>query len=89
MFVQAGFNIGQSAGIRIPSSAVLERAGIAGVFVIDKQGIAHYRMVRVGDSSNGLTTIQAGLSTGESIVTSNTSQLQSGDKVINTGAGNV
>ncbi len=89
MFVQAGFNIGQSAGIRIPNTAVLERAGMAGVFVVDKQGVAHYRMVRVGDSSNGMTVIQAGLNAGEVIVTNNTSTLQSGDKVVSTGAGNV
>jgi RND family efflux transporter MFP subunit len=89
MFIQAGFNIGQSTGIRVPSSAVLERAGITGIFVVDKQGIAHYRMVRTGDTSNGVTTIQAGLSAGDNIVTSNTSTLQSGDKVVNAGAGNV
>ncbi len=89
MFVQAGFALGSSAGLRIPASAVLERAGITGVFVVDKQGVAHYRMVRVGDTSSGMTAIQAGLNSGEQIVTSNTNNLQTGDMVVNTGAGNV
>ena len=89
MFIQAGFAVGMSTGLRIPSSAVLERAGITGVFVVDTQGIAHYRMVRISDTSNGTTAIQAGLNAGESIVTSNTNTLQSGDKVVRTGAGNV
>jgi RND family efflux transporter MFP subunit len=89
MFIQASFPMGQAAGLSIPASAVLNRAGITGVFVVDKQGIAHYRMVRVGDTLNNMTTIQAGLNNGEQIVTSNTDHLQSGDKVINTGVGNV
>jgi hypothetical protein len=46
-------------------------------------------MVRVGDTQNDMTTIQAGLNSGEQIVTSNTDHLESGDKVINTGVGNV
>jgi hypothetical protein len=46
-------------------------------------------MVRVGDTQNNMTTIQAGLNTDERIVTSNTDHLESGDKVINTGVGNV
>lgn len=88
-FVQVGFAVGERSGLRVPTSAVLDRAGITGVFVVDKQGIAHYRMVRVGDSSNGLTDVQSGLSAGESVVNSATANMQSGDKVINTGAGNV
>ena len=89
MYVLVSFPTGQREGVRVPKSAVLDRAGITGVFVVDSQGIAHYRMVRVGDSSDGLVEIQAGLSPGEHVVTSATEQLQSGDKIVNAGSGNV
>jgi RND family efflux transporter MFP subunit len=89
MFIQASFSKGMAAGLNVPASAILNRAGITGVFIVDTQGIAHYRMVRVGDTQNDMTTIQAGLNSGEQIVTSNTDHLESGDKVINTGVGNV
>jgi RND family efflux transporter MFP subunit len=89
MFIQASFSTGIAAGLNVPASAILNRAGITGVFVVDNQGIAHYRMVRVGDTQNNMTVIQAGLNSDEQIVTSNTDHLESGDKVINTGVGNV
>ncbi|WP_223246730.1 efflux RND transporter periplasmic adaptor subunit [Sulfuriferula thiophila] len=89
MFVQVGFAVGERSGLRVPASAVLDRAGITGVFVVDQQGIAHYRMVRVGDTSNGMVAIQSGLTAGERVVSSATDKLQSGDKIITTGAGNV
>lgn len=89
MFVQVGYVLGQRAALRVPSSAVLDRAGITGVFILDQQNIAHYRMVRVGESNNGMTEIQSGVSAGERVVSSATSNLQSGDKIIAAGAGNV
>lgn len=89
MYVLVSFPIGQREGLRVPQSAVLDRAGITGVFVVDAQGIAHYRMVRVGETSNGQVEVQAGLTPGERVVTSATAELQSGDKVANAGAGHV
>ena len=89
MFVQVGFGSGQRSGLRIPASALQDRAGITGVFVVDRQNIAHYRMVRSGDNHDGMVDIEAGLNPGERVVSPATAELQSGDKVVSTGAGNV
>ncbi len=89
MYVLVAFAIGQREGVRVPQSAVLDRAGITGVFVVDAQGVAHYRMVRVGEASDGQVEIQAGLTPGERVATSGTAELQSGDKIANAGAGSV
>ncbi len=89
MYVQAGFATGTRLGLRLPVSAVLQRAGITGVFVLDSQNIAHYRMVRTGESADGLIEIQAGLNPGDRVVSSPTASLQSGDKVISAEAGHV
>jgi sensor domain CHASE-containing protein len=82
------FPLGSREGIRVPASALLERAGITGVFVVDAQGIARYRMVRAGAATGGNVEIQAGLNPGERVVTSATTNMQSGDKVVAQGNGN-
>jgi len=87
-FVRVAFPLGSREGIRIPVSALLERAGITGVFVVDAQGIAHYRMVRAGAVTGGNVEIQAGLNPGERVVTSATTNMQSGDKVVAQGNSN-
>jgi RND family efflux transporter MFP subunit len=80
-FVRVGFDIGNREGIQIPASAVVERAGITGVFVIDKSGIARYRMVRIGAANNGRVDVQAGLNPGETVAVSQADQLENGDRV--------
>ena len=82
-FVQVAFNLGERDGLRVPDSAVISRVGITGVFVVDAQGIANYRMVRTGTASAGQVEILAGLVAGEKVVTSSASALQNGDKVVN------
>lgn len=80
-FVRVGFAVGEREGIRVPLTAVVERAGITGVFVVDAQGIARYRMVRTGATEQGGVEIQSGLSAGDKVVVSQVAQLENGDKV--------
>ncbi len=87
-FVQVAFALGERDGIRVPSSAVLTRAGITGVFVVDAQGVARYRMVRTGTSSAGKIEILAGLNPGERVVNSSAAAVQNGDKLTTEGNGN-
>ena len=80
-FVRVGFAVGSREGIRVPAAALAERAGITGVFVVDAQGVAHYRMVRTGASEQGMVEIVSGLNPGDKVVVSNIGQLENGDKV--------
>lgn len=80
-FVRVGFAVGEREGIRVPAAAVAERAGITGVFVVDAQGIARYRMVRTGATEQGEVEIQSGLSAGDKVIVSKVEQLENGDKV--------
>ncbi|MGE4530371.1 MAG: efflux RND transporter periplasmic adaptor subunit [Acidithiobacillus sp.] len=70
----------------IPASALQERAGIPGVFVVDAQGVAHYRMVRPGPSTPDGVEILSGLSAGEKVVTGNLSAVNNGDHIQAPGA---
>lgn len=80
-FVRVGFAVGEREGIRVPAAALAERAGITGVFVVDAQGIARYRMVRTGATEQDMVEIQSGLTAGDKVVISQVAQLENGDKV--------
>ena len=80
-FARVSFDVGSRQGISVPKSAILQRAGITGVFVVDGKGVAHYRMVRQGSEQNGMVGIEAGLNPGEKIVVGNANELDSGDQV--------
>jgi multidrug efflux system membrane fusion protein len=80
-FVQVGFSTGPREGIRIPADAVVDRAGITGVFVIDPTGIARFRMVRTGASQGDMIEILSGLNPAERVAASNVDQIDNGDKV--------
>lgn len=80
-FVRVAFSVGDREGLRVPAAALAERAGIVGVFVVDAQGVARYRMVRTGAATDGQVEIQSGLAAGEKVAVSNVAGLENGDKV--------
>lgn len=56
---------GTSPEIRIPLSAVLRRSELVGVYVMDAQGGAHLRQVRLGPVRGNAVTVLSGLQDGE------------------------
>ena len=84
-FARVLFPQGARQTLLIPQAALLDRAGIRGVFVLDKDGIAHYRMVRTGAvQADGMVEVLAGLAAGERVAMSQgNAMLQNGDRVVN------
>jgi len=80
-FARALFPLGERAALQVPASALVTRAGIEGLFVVDSEGRAQFRMVRSGARHGDQVEIQAGLEAGERIVTANAATLQSGQAV--------
>lgn len=72
---------GKRSLLAVPEAAVLERAGIVGVFVVDAQNVAQYRMVRTGKTESGRVEVLSGLNPGERVVTGNAQAVSNGDKV--------
>lgn len=85
LFARALFPQGERAALLLPKAAVIERAGIAGAFVVGADGIAQFRMLRLGAERDGQVEVQAGLSAGERIAVSGLDRLESGDKVAGVG----
>ncbi len=80
-FARVLFPAGQTRSLRVPQTALQNRAGIEGVFVVDAKGIAQYRMVRTGREQQGQVEVLSGLSAGDRVVTGNATALNNGDQV--------
>lgn len=80
-FARVLFATGKRSVLVVPQAAVLDRAGITGVFVVDAQGTAQYRMLRVGKAEAGLVEVLSGLNPGERVVTGNAQAVNNGDKI--------
>lgn len=67
MFGRARFAAGTSRQMLVPASAVIQREGLAYVYVVD-DGYARMRLVTVGSAVGGRVPVLSGLSAGERIV---------------------
>ncbi len=79
-FARVSFKRGVRHTMMVPKSAVVNRAGIDGVFV-NKDGKAFFHMVRTGLEIGDKVEIQAGLALGEQIVVDNNQSILNGDRV--------
>jgi multidrug efflux system membrane fusion protein len=67
-YANIAFPLAPHAALVVPATAVLRRAGLDGVFVVNAAGIAGFRLVRVGAMHGDQTEILAGLAAGERVV---------------------
>ena len=81
LFARALFPRGEREALTVSAAALVNRAGIVGVFVVGQDGIAQFRMVRPGEARDGALEILSGLGAGERVVTGGADKLESGDKI--------
>jgi len=68
MFVRAHFVVGKAKKLLIPASAVLRRSEVVAVYVIDEQGSAKLRQVRLGEASGeNEVEVLGGVNPGETV----------------------
>lgn len=65
----------------VPRQALVERGGIPGVFVLDEQERARFRMVRVGKRVDGQLEILAGLQGSERLVLGDLAAVHDGSPI--------
>jgi RND family efflux transporter MFP subunit len=58
---------GAAPEIQIPLSAVVRRSELVGVYVVDAQGVARLRQVRLGAQMGDAVTVLSGLQSGEQV----------------------
>lgn len=80
-FVRVRVAVGTRKALFVPDTALVERAGIPAVFVLDSANAVHLRMVRVGERRRGRSEILSGLSAGERFVIRPTDTLANGSRI--------
>ena len=84
-YVQVSIPTGMAPVVSIPATALAERAGIEGVFVVDTAGAAHFRLVRAGERHDGEVDILSGLASGERVVLAPDDGIDNGTRVADAG----
>lgn len=68
MFVKTAFVTGAKKELVIPVDSVVYRSEVTAVYVIDEEGIVHFRRIRAGQpAGDGMMSVIAGLSPGERV----------------------
>ena len=65
MFVKVAIVVGQSHRLMVPTSALIRRSEVTGVYVVDDAGNVRMRQVRAGGAFGERTEILSGLRAGE------------------------
>lgn len=68
-------------GMMVPSKAVIERGALTSLWVVDKDGITHMRLVKVGKTLGDKVEILAGLTDGEKVISSGAEKVSEGNRV--------
>ena len=83
LFARVLFPQGERETLTVPAGALVNRAGIGGVFVVGQEGVIQFRMVRAGEQRDGRLVILSGLTDGERVVSGGADKLESGDRIGN------
>jgi multidrug efflux pump subunit AcrA (membrane-fusion protein) len=78
---QASFPIGETKGLAVPSSAVVDHGELQGIFVVGADGKVEYRLVKTGKSFGNQVEILSGLAAGEKVAVSQIDRLRDGARV--------
>lgn len=81
-FVTVSVVLDQKEAILVPKGAIHDRGGMKGVFVLDGEDRARFRIVRVGQDRAGEVVILAGLRDGDRVITEAQGRLANGAKVV-------
>jgi RND family efflux transporter MFP subunit len=81
MFGRAAFALGTSPAPLVPRRALVERGGLTGVFVVDGEGRAGFRWLRIGREWPEQVEVNAGLAADERFVAAPVPALRDGDLV--------
>jgi RND family efflux transporter MFP subunit len=81
LFGRAHFLMGERQALTVPLSALVERGQLTGVYVVDPQDVARFRLVTAGERRAGRAEILSGLAAGERIAGDGTDRLSDGVRV--------
>jgi len=81
MFARVPLAIGERQSIRIPATAVIHQGQLTGVFIVDADKTARFRLIRTGRSYGDQVEVISGIKDGAQIIAVPTPQLTNGSAV--------
>lgn len=79
-FARADIPLKVQSTLVVPSSAITNRAGISGVFIVDEAKVLRFRSIRVGRKWQQQQEILSGLEPGSQLILNPPPQLRDGDR---------
>jgi len=81
LFGRAWFPRGERRALVVPAEAVLARGQLRGIYTVDPNGLAHWRVITLGRISGKELEVLSGLSDGDLVVLNSNSQELDGKKI--------
>ncbi|MBW1944517.1 MAG: efflux RND transporter periplasmic adaptor subunit, partial [Deltaproteobacteria bacterium] len=81
MFARVKIPIGRTKRLLIPQKAVITRGQLTGIYLVDPDSIAHFRLIRLGKASGDSVEVISGLKEGDRYVVEPTPKLKDGAQV--------
>ena len=82
MFVTASIHARTVKGVSIPNDAVIYKDGVNFAWIVDSEGKAKLKIIRLGIVGNTTTQILSGIEAGDKVITEGVSKVNDGDKVL-------
>jgi multidrug efflux pump subunit AcrA (membrane-fusion protein) len=81
LFARAEITIGHSKKLMIAQKAVVSSGQLTGLYLVDSESIAHFRLIRLGRTFGDSVEVLAGLKEGDRYVVEPTPKLEDGARV--------
>lgn len=81
MFGRGLFTIGRKPALVVPATALVDRGGLTGVYVVDAEQRLNFRWLRTEHGADQGFVVLAGLEPNERIVVAPTSKMREGDRI--------
>jgi multidrug efflux pump subunit AcrA (membrane-fusion protein) len=81
MFARIAIPVGEAGMLMLPDSAIVDQGQLTGIFVVDDDQIAHFRLIRTGKHYGDAVEVLSGIAEKEQYVIEPPPNLNDGDKV--------
>lgn len=81
LYGTARVELGRAERLRVPVAAVVERGQLTGVYVVDDQRVARWRLVTLGPRRDDRVEVLSGLATGAAVVVDGVGRVADGTRV--------
>ena len=82
MYLKAKIHARDVKGVSIPNDAVVYKDGVNFAWIVDENGKAKRKIVRLGIVGNDFTQILSGIELNDKVITEGVSKMNDGDKVL-------